>query len=228
MSVDREYTVRIPTDAEKSGVRPTAQDVKDTGVIEKNPGEDLKVFETQSRALYALIGELNNLLAGTSLLLRAAFDPQNTGAIEIPSAIKSTNASIQPAPPPGLPTAPADTKPFEDEPTAAVEQAVAPDDYDTRQHIERDATITHTAARQTGESIIDAQTRTDLINQARSLQNVAPSRGVGLTQQEAAELAELMRQLGKAFFERSDSNVSKQEFEREKIALRRLIESKGK
>jgi hypothetical protein len=49
-----------------------------------------------------------------------------------------------------------------------------------------------------------------------------------MTQQDAAELAELMRQLGKTFFEQSDNNVSKQEFEREKIALRRLIESKGK
>ena len=85
MSVDREYTVRIPTDAEDSGAQRTAQDLEETGAVEKNANEDLNAFQTPGRELNALIGELSDLLAGTSLLLRTAFDSQNSGAIEIPS-----------------------------------------------------------------------------------------------------------------------------------------------
>jgi hypothetical protein len=228
MSVDREYTVRIPTDAEDSGAQRTAQDLEETGAVEKNANEDLNAFQTPGRELNALIGELSDLLAGTSLLLRTAFDSQNSGAIEIPSANKGTNAGSQSAPPPEVAINRGDAKSFADEPTTAVEQSVATGDKGSHQHIEADATIMHTTARQAGESVIDAQTRMDLMNHVRSLQTVAPSHDAGLTQQDAAELAELMRQLGKAFSEQHNHNLSRQEFEREKIALRRLIESKGK
>jgi hypothetical protein len=49
-----------------------------------------------------------------------------------------------------------------------------------------------------------------------------------MSQQDAIDLLAVIRQLGEAFYQQGQNSVTRQDFEREKIALRRLIESKGK
>ncbi|HEY2082655.1 MAG TPA: hypothetical protein VGI88_07695 [Verrucomicrobiae bacterium] len=84
-------------------------------------------------------------------------------------------------------------------------------------------TVTHSS-----EPPVDAQTHGDLANRMRQLQNAFQNQEPGMSQRDAVELLSVIRQLGEAFSQHARNNVTKQEFEREKIALRRLIESKGK
>jgi hypothetical protein len=105
--------------------------------------------------------------------------------------------------------------------TAATAAAAA---RDQAQH-QHDATGGDNAAADRAATATDAaNTRTELMNRARTLQR-SETQGT-LSPQDVAELLQLMRILGERFFEQGENAVTQQQFKQEVQALRRLIESK--
>lgn len=82
------------------------------------------------------------------------------------------------------------------------------------------------AAERAGEETITANERTELMQRARELQKNALTGSNPLSKQDAAELLQLMRELGEKFFEQGANAVTKTQFQNEVQNLKRLIESK--
>ena len=224
MSVDRNYTLRASPDAESSGVRQTARNLKDAGVGGKTTGEDLNVFEMHRPELRDLIRGLNDVVPGISRLLRAAFDLKTPGATAIPSSFEEGNANGQPetaSAPRGIQS---DATSLEEVTTA--NSGVPP--LPQNDYIDSGAANIPNTVTDSSESPVGAQTHSDLAIRMRQLQNAFQNQEPGMSQRDAVELLSVIRQLGEAFSQHARNNVTKQEFEREKVALRRLIESKGK
>lgn len=222
MSVDRNYTLRISPDAQSSGVRQTAR--KDARVEGKTAGEDLNVFETHHPELQDLLQGLNDVVPGVGRLLRAAFDLKARSATAIPSSFEESNANGQPEIASVAHGARSDAKSlYETTMAKGGPLALPQNDY-----IDSGAPNTPDSVTHSSEPPVDAQIHSDLANRTRQLQNAFQNQEPGMSQRDAIELLSVIRQLGEAFSQHARNNVTKQEFEREKIALRRLIESKGK
>jgi hypothetical protein len=104
MSVDREYRIKVYTEASGSGAQQTAQDLEDVGKAGEQAGEGMKLFETHGREFHRLLHLLDEILPGTGLLLKAAFNPATLGigalvlGIEaVKSAIESYNKKLEEA-----------------------------------------------------------------------------------------------------------------------------------
>lgn len=79
MSVDREYRIRISTVADGTAAANTAQDLKGVGKAGEEAGEGIKIFETHGREMHKLIHELDQILPGAGIALKAAFNPATLG-----------------------------------------------------------------------------------------------------------------------------------------------------
>jgi hypothetical protein len=224
MSVDREYALRISTVAGTSSAH-VAKDVKDAG---PSGSENLNL-ETHGLELDRLFQGLNDFLPGAGRLLRAAAELKSSNQSGILSALE--NIESGPRPEGFLAPAGSQSKALPELDTAddrAFAQPLNDLNDSGRDIIDADAMKGSGVIAQSDGFPADAQTRTDFANQVRQFQKAFQSQGSTMSQQDATDLLGVIRQLGEAFFQQAQNGVTKQEFEREKIALRRLIESKGK
>jgi hypothetical protein len=83
-------------------------------------------------------------------------------------------------------------------------------------------------AERSSEGAIESGTRAELMARAKNLQKEFKNQGAAMTQQDAMELLDVIRQMGEAFAQSQDRTMSKEQVKAEIQALRRLIESKGK
>jgi hypothetical protein len=223
MRVDRNYTFRVSPDAGSSGARQTARNLRDAGVEKKTADEELNIFETHRPELRDLLRGLNDVVPGAGRLLRAAFELKTPTATAILSSFEESKASGQPETAAGPRGAQSNAKSLDEAAANGGAPALPQNDYIDSDAANRPSPVTHSS-----EPPVDAQTHSDLANRTRQLQDAFQNQEPGMSQRDAVELLSVIRQLGDAFSQRARENVTKQEFEREKIALRRLIESKGK
>jgi hypothetical protein len=223
MSVHREYVLRISPATENSGTRPDLRESKDGG--KKDSGNDGEPIEIAPPELHGALAGLEDVLPGAGRLLRAAFDLKTSGAAEILSALGKIKTSAR---------SEKSFVPFENQFDAkASEELPAADGQALDQppdglNNSGDSTPAGANAPAAPAPSSDGAGRGDLMNQMRQFQNAFQAQAPAISQQDAIELLSVIRQVGEAFFQQSQNGVTKQEFEREKIALRRLIESKGK
>jgi hypothetical protein len=218
MSVDRQYAPRISTETGNASGLPAAGVVKDTGISRK-VGEDIDTFESAPDAeLNSALQTVNDLLPGADRLLRAAFDLNEPNPSQNSPALGKENvrSEVSSAPPIDQST--------------SVEELTAVDShpFGQPQNDPGGSGNGTTEFGATNEPGGFAQTSAGLANQVRQFQTALQSHAATVSQQDVADLLAVIRQLGEAFFQQSQNNVTKPEFEREKTALRRLIESKGK
>ncbi|HEX4262741.1 MAG TPA: hypothetical protein VH597_00265 [Verrucomicrobiae bacterium] len=226
MSVDREYTLRISTVAGNPAARSATKDVNDVGA---SGNENLNTLETHGLELGHLLQNLNDFLPGSNDLLRAAVELKSSNQSGILSALESIKSGTR---------AEGSRTPAEGQSDALPEFDTAndrvfsqpPNDLNSsrRNSLDADPAKKSGLIEQSDGFLADTQVRSDLANQVRQFQKAFQSQGQAMSQQDAADLLGVIRQLGEAFFQQAQNSVTKQEFDREKIALRRLIESKGK
>ncbi|HWD94103.1 MAG TPA: hypothetical protein VG938_17360 [Verrucomicrobiae bacterium] len=192
--------------------------MKDPGTSRK-VGEDTNIFESAPDAeLNTALQTVNDLLPGADRLLRAAFDlnEPNHSANSPALGTENVRSEVSSAPPINQ------SKPAE-ELSAADSQL-----FGQPQNDPGNGGSDTTEFGATNEPGGFAQTSAGLANQVRQFQTALQSHAAAMSQQDAADLLAAIRQLGETFFRQSQNNVTRPEFEREKTALRRLIESKGK
>lgn len=95
MSVDREYRIKVYTESAGSGAQQAAQDLKDVGKAGEQAGEGMKLFETHGREFHKLLGLLDQILPGTGLLLKAAFNPATLGIGALVLLIEQVRGAIE-------------------------------------------------------------------------------------------------------------------------------------
>jgi hypothetical protein len=227
MSVDREYMPRISTMAENSSARQTAGDVKDAGTDGKAAGEDINVFEkVPDVEMRGLLENLNDVLPGAGRLLRAALELNMPGIFSTFESVKESARAEAPSAPPI-------------NQSKSLEESVVADSLPFSQPQNDPSNAGHDPGEfgppsgeggvaPSNESLVDVQTRAGLANQVHRFQKAFQTQGPAMSQQDAVDLLAVIRQLGEAFYQQGQNSVTRQDFEREKIALRRLIETKGK
>jgi hypothetical protein len=95
MSVDREYTIHIPTAGENFAAQQTTPDAKNIGDTSENAGEDIEAFNTCLREMREFIRELDQMVSGLGPRLREAFTSAFTTR-EVTAAVEfnSPNSDI--------------------------------------------------------------------------------------------------------------------------------------
>jgi hypothetical protein len=229
VSIDRNYTIRVHTVAENSGARKTARVLKrNANTSGQNADDGLKDFEAHGRELLDLVHELNAVLLSTSLLLRDTFDPKIPDTVGISSAIERIN----PAGPSEQPSNQAGVRLLEQIPATASDQAVteARGDLDnvTRKYPDSSTMITQPRAQQSREPGIDDRTHAEMSYQIQRIQKEFQTQGPSGSDRDVLESLSAIPRLSQALFDQSQNTVTKQQFQQELAALRRLIESKGK
>jgi hypothetical protein len=79
MSVDREYKIKVSLVSEGSGAAQAADDLKKVGKAGEEAGEGVKFFEFHGKEFSKLLHELDGILPGIGLLIKAAFNPATLG-----------------------------------------------------------------------------------------------------------------------------------------------------
>ena len=221
MSVDREYMPRISAVAENSSPRQAAGTVDAGDFAEGDLGIIEKTLETD---LHGLLKSPNEALPGAQHLLRAALELNKPDRSTSLSDFKNAGEEAKAEGSRGSPINSSLAESAVPASSAFQQPGDDPEKIGREFHAPRESEFIAPS----NESGVGAQIGAGLANQIHQFQKMFQAQAPVISQQDASDLLAAVRQLGEAFFQQSQNGVTKQEFEQEKIALRRLIESKGK
>jgi chromosome segregation ATPase len=76
VSVDREYRIKITTEANNAAAQQSAQELKDVGKATKEAGEHTEKFNTHGREMHEVLHKLNEVAPGLGQALKAVLSPE--------------------------------------------------------------------------------------------------------------------------------------------------------
>lgn len=211
MSVDREYATHISkTVAHPGATESTPEFTKEDSSAEGKIVPDERLPRPD---LNALLEQLNNVLQPIVGILQTGF----TEKAPTPASLDEMNQRQI------LGDAANYTPPSDD----ARREEFPPQNGDGHfQSVESSPKDSETPSEFTRNFTTGNDMGVELINQARLIHSTFQSHSPGISQQDAAELFTILRQLGEAFSQQGRTGVTRQELKRELAALRQLMESK--
>jgi hypothetical protein len=220
MSVDREHTLPVSSANEHSQAQLSGHELNETVPAEKNFAGDAASAPAKDPELNELLGKLNEVLSKIAAVFQTAFNLEMPATPSLLGSIGKNDSN-----PEGQSRTSNNTP---GESVATDEQSFPGMERPSSTPQRVVPAISNERAAAEPVPVFANQTRigAGLIDQARQIHAAFQSQTPAITQQEAAELLAVLRQLGQSFFEQGRNGVTKQELKRELDALRHLMESR--